>query len=229
MITSLRRLFAANAIERQLYPAPKVSLSFRTYTPGDFGRCVEIHDANAEGRFPQGSRRDFLDYLQRVPTGLIIAETEGEIAGFGGLSVVSENVHVLCFGMVHPEFQGLGVGSTLALPRLQAAARVPDVHFVVIYAVQKSLTFYERFGFESHAVWIGPDGKEYPIGLLNFWSHQLNRVDKVLAQRGHCVRGDFRADPSGKMGARVTEVSMGNYRMEMFLKESGETLAAGPA
>lgn len=113
MFSTVQRLFRPNLIERQLFPGPSVQVVFRTYSKADFDSCVEIYDANAPDRFQNDRRGDFLAYLSGCPQGLIVAEHEGRVVGFAGLVSYEADVHILVYGIVAPEFQGRGIGSTL--------------------------------------------------------------------------------------------------------------------
>lgn len=216
MPTWLQRLLAPNLIERQLYPGLRIPVTFRTYAAADFARCLEIHDLNAPGRFPKNSHDAFVKYLADRTCGLIVVEHEGEIVGCGGLVSQGSHVHTLCYGLVHPRFQGRGIGSMLTLLRLQKIADEPGKHGVLICSVPRAIGFYGRFGFARVASWVA-DEEVLPVGMLAFDSRLFVRIGAVLRQRGHFVQGDFTAQRDDSAGLEV-EHRWGRMRIKMRQK-----------
>jgi ribosomal-protein-alanine N-acetyltransferase len=205
--TTILRYLAPNSIERQLYPGPSIPVTFRAYTARDFDSCVAIHDANAPGRFPTDSRPGFLKYLSLSPRGLIVAEHEAAVVGFGGVMSYGGSMHHLVYGIIAPQFHGKGIGSTLTLLRLLKIADDPGLKFAYIHALNSSISFYQRFGFSETARWKGGDSVEHPEAVLCFWSDVFDTIEPVLRERGHLVSGEFVPDESKTHTAEVVDVA----------------------
>lgn len=182
------RFFAPDCVQRELYPAPQVKFSIRKYLPKDREAVLALHDINGPGRFPEGHRPIFEDFLTTCGNKLFVAENvDAGVIACGGVTSEGPQVNTLCYGMVSPAFQGKRIGSTMALARLQFATRTTGVNFSVIYALDKSMPFYERFGYQRCDKWIGEDGREYPTGVLQYNSETMREVGRILSRRGHVI------------------------------------------
>jgi GNAT superfamily N-acetyltransferase len=136
-------------------PAPQSALPPCAIRPlagaADVAACEAIYRLNEPGRFPEGARSNFLEYIrQRQKALFLVAEVEGTIVGFGGITMDRkgklEFAH-LVYGMVDPSHQGKGIGTALLLARL-AVLPVPRRWWTVLFVpVAGSESFYARFGF----------------------------------------------------------------------------------
>ena len=97
------------------------------------------------------------------------------------------NIHTICYLLVDPGFHSRGIGSNLALALIAFATRETGANFSLIYAIHKSMSFWERFSYKKCGHWKGPDQKDYPIGLLAYSSEIITPVVKVLKQRRHLI------------------------------------------
>jgi GNAT superfamily N-acetyltransferase len=214
----LERLFAPTAIHRQLYPGPEGSLRLRQYGEADRDGVVRIYRANAPGRFPAGHQPEFERYIDGAPQSLFVAELKGRegVVACGGVMAVSDVVHTLCYGMVSPEHQGRGIGSTLALARLVFATRKAGTHFSFIFAVPRSIGFYRRFGYREAATkWRGPDGGDNPIAMLSYTSAVASSIERILGRRGHCIDASIGIDPSTVHVAEVTKLPFNRHLVKL--------------
>ncbi len=186
MISRIRRFLAPNPLYRQLFPSTPLKLKIRGFSANeDTDSLLRIHDLNAPNRFPENHRPIFEKALHEQHESFFVAELDdGTVAGCGGVLTIKENVNVLYYGIIHPDFQGFRIGSSLTLARLSFATRTSGQQFSVIYAVSKSVPFYARFGFSEAQKWIGDDGNQYPLGVLSYDSSWFRAIDKVLAKRG---------------------------------------------
>lgn len=160
------------------------SFAFRRYQPADLHRCVALYAANEVGRFPEGVREQYQQSLMRQSSYYLVLEREGRIIASGGISLFCRpDVAVLCFGLVHPEHHGHGIGTALVLTRL---ALLPGkfTYMIFIAAVEKSVGFYRRFGFRAFTPWKDKHGQIQPSGVLAFSPSEIIRCRKLLAQHG---------------------------------------------
>ena len=79
-----------------------------------------------------------------------VAIVEGEIVGFAGLSLPSDDFVYLHTDLISPRFQGLGLGTALTFTRFAALAEDP-IHGIGVLATEHSNSFYRRFGFDLEA------------------------------------------------------------------------------
>ena len=141
---------------------PSHAAVIRTASPADLGAINEIYNHyvlhstctyQEQPESPEGRRLWFQHHGDRHP--VIVAETDGEVLGWGSLSVyharsafrrtVENSVYV------HPRHQRRGIGSLL-LQELIARARELGHHAIIagIDAGQAaSVALHARFGFEK--------------------------------------------------------------------------------
>jgi GNAT superfamily N-acetyltransferase len=220
LLHRLEILFAPNQIHQQLYPPPSIAFRFRRYQASDRGSALDLYDQNAVDRFPEGNGPVFERYLDSVPESFFVAEAKrGGVIACGGVTSVGECVHTLCYGLVDRRFQGLGVGAAITLARLAFATRTPGEHFSFIYAVPKSMGYYQRFGFSETQTWMGVDGKNYPVGILGYNSQVFKPIAAVLRRRGHLIDPSLAIEQDESKIAVIQKSGSGGYSIELKMKE----------
>lgn len=75
---------------------------------------------------------------------VLVAERDGELAGFGELDVPAGEI-TRCY--VDPEHAGAGVGRAIYLA-LEQRAEVAGLHSLYVESSRNAAEFYERMGFE---------------------------------------------------------------------------------
>lgn len=218
--TFLYRLFARSTAEKRLYPPPKVDFLIRPYELADRERILRIYDQNAPRRFPKNTKFEFENYIDSLPSSFFVAESKTHgIVGCGGISGLKNNIHTLCYGLVAPEHQSKRVGTTLALARIVAAAKTPETHYSLIYAVEKSIRFYEKIGYESVGIWHSEtDGREFPIGVFIYHTDTLTRIRKTLQARGHLIDHSIPIQPDEDIVPVIEETEYGFFSIKLERK-----------
>ena len=77
---------------------------------------------------------------------MVVAEVEGQLAGFGGLD--SDGVEQLKWLYVMPEYQGAGVGTAI-LKRLEEIGWSRGLTAIRLHAAPGALLFYRRHGYRE--------------------------------------------------------------------------------
>lgn len=122
------------------------NVSLRLMRDSDFDSARGIIRAIGSDRLGRDLRG--WDDVFLAPNGLIWTALYGEaIVGFGAQSNY-EDLVLFHSDIVHPDAQGLGIGTALVLARL-ATSNLLDRTRVGLVATEYSMSFYERFGFES--------------------------------------------------------------------------------
>jgi [ribosomal protein S18]-alanine N-acetyltransferase len=124
-------------------------LRFRKYRRSDLEQCLELYRLNEPGRFPPGKLNDYWRVLANESAYFLVLEECDRIIATGGLMHIDVNNTNFCYGLIHPEFQGRGIGTALLYARF-ALLDLPGgsaVHGVSITYVEGSIGFYQRFGF----------------------------------------------------------------------------------
>jgi GNAT superfamily N-acetyltransferase len=190
-----QRQLAITPMERMLYPPLRLPVTFRVYEDRDFDELLKIYELNAPGRFPEKSQEDFVRYLRSGQKGILVGELNGKAICTGGLIQSGENIYTLCYGLIHPEYQGQRIGSTMALLRLAATGQGEPWKsvYALIFAVRASIPYYQQFGFTESGTWPAPDGKSYPCAVVGYRVSAARRVGAELKQRSHVIEGGFEA------------------------------------
>lgn len=145
---------------------PLANVQTREMTADDIARVVEIEsDAYS---FPW-STGIFCDCM-RVGYECRVLEMDGEVIGYGILSALVREAHVLNLCLARP-FRRLGLGRVLLghLLRVAAQARVNEVFLEVRPTNTQALKLYRSFGFEQVGVrqnyYRAGDGREDALVL----------------------------------------------------------------
>jgi ribosomal-protein-alanine N-acetyltransferase len=214
--TQLQRLiFARTSLEAQLYPPLQKNVMFRVYEPRDFEVCLEIYQKNEVGRFPSGHGAKFVDYLKKDAKAFIVAECDSRVVGYGGINLLAPNVATLCYGIVHPEFQGQRIGTALILLRIAQLASNPGGTFFLILAVDASMPIYRRFGFIEKTRWKAEDGKDHPVGVLHVPVDVLARVKSALDRRGVSLHSRLVLQQSSEASCEIQRDANGSWRLQV--------------
>ena len=122
----------------------------RPVTEADYAACEEIYRLNEAAHFPPDVFEHFLAYLHSGRAYFLVAEVDGKVRAFGGVSIhahAGADVAGLGFGMVHPEFRKQGYGTALLLARVATLPPPRKLWLLLITTTGGSETFYGRFGF----------------------------------------------------------------------------------
>jgi len=166
-------------------------MAFRRFTMADLPQCLEIYKLNEPGRFPE-------DFIEKYETALrnpfsytLVADCDGQIIASGGLCYQKkESISVMSYGLVRPGYHNQGIGTALALARLSLLNSNRPVHRVFIFAIEKSIGFYHRFGFYPFQPWKDEHGKEHPSEYLVISNEEIRECRRLLAREGISVPDD---------------------------------------
>lgn len=140
---------------------------FRPYCEADHQTCTAIFDANCPGFFAPNERQDYEEFLKGVSGDYEVCEVDGKVVGAFGLIVDGEHSKTLCWILLDPKTQGIGLGTTI-LERVIQQSRMSQTKVVHIAASDKSAPFFARFGAS-------------PTSLIeNGWGPGMDRVDMEL-------------------------------------------------
>ena len=128
--------------------------TIRAYRPGDRNACLAVFDSNVPDFFVPSERDEFAAFLDDLPGPyLVLADPAGAVVGCGGWAVEEGALHAdLCWGMVHRDRHGEGLGRRLAEARIDAVRESGGVASVRLHTSQHTTGFYERLGFELAGV-----------------------------------------------------------------------------
>jgi N-acetylglutamate synthase-like GNAT family acetyltransferase len=157
----------------------------------DLPQCLEIYALNEPGRFPEGFIAKYEASLKDSASYTLVAECDGRLVATGRLAYVQkEYIAIMSYGLVRPGFHGRGIGTALVLARLSLLDSKRAVHRVFIFAIEKSIGFYRRFGFLPFQSWKDERGLEHPSGYLIITKEEVCECRRLLAREGISVPDD---------------------------------------
>lgn len=145
-------------------------ITLREYIPADRDACVALYSLNEVGRFPPGFLPQFeqtldrADYLKLVLCSGSQVVATGAIGRFPGMLGLLPQVW-LVFGMMHPQFHRLGLGTVLMLARVAALPEPLESTKLLLSNVATSESFVSRFGFQYQGHMAEFANSEYRVGV----------------------------------------------------------------
>ena len=146
----------------------KPRASFRPYSKADKEACLAFFDANCPTFFAPDERIDYQRFLDAEPDGYEVCEAGGRVVGAFGLLEAGDARMILCWILLDPQSQGVGLGSAI-MRRVISLGRASRSPTISISTSQKSAPFFARFGAVTRA--ITDDG----------WCVGLDRVDMEIS------------------------------------------------
>jgi len=125
-----------------------IALTIRPYQAADRPHLIQLLRLNTPTYFAPEEEQDLEVYFDQHLEYYFVAEAAGEILGCAGINTTEDPAVVrLSWDMVHPDYQGQGVGSALTRYRMEQIQKMQNVRTVVVRTSQLAYPFYERFGF----------------------------------------------------------------------------------
>lgn len=121
----------------------------RPYHPSDKNELLVLLRLNTPAYFALSEENDFIDYLEKEVEDYFVLEENGKIVGCGGINYWENGtVARISWDIVHPDFQGKGIGKKLTLFRIEEIKKNPTVKSIIVRTSQLAFKFYEKVGFE---------------------------------------------------------------------------------
>ncbi|MFN4147071.1 MAG: GNAT family N-acetyltransferase [Runella sp.] len=132
--------------------------NIRPYELSDRRTLEHIFMLNSPKYFAPEEVGDFLEYLDMFGDDYVVVEANGRVVGGGGYWIRSfDKVGGLTWAILHPDFQGTGLGKELALYRINKIKEIGTAQRIQVETSQHSFGFYEKLGFKlvdiQHDYW----------------------------------------------------------------------------
>ena len=127
------------------------NIRLRQYAPEDEPAVIAIFRSNSPKYFTIDEEQGLQDFLNSKLAELYyVIEKDGNVVGAGGIGLNDRQPPTvsLCWGMVHNDHLGTGLGKELTQFRIDLAQQTYGDLPLVISTSQHTRGFYERFGFE---------------------------------------------------------------------------------
>lgn len=123
-----------------------LNFRIRPYQSKDFDDILIIFMCNTPTYFSIDEEGDLINYLENEIEEYYVVESDGRILGCGGINFFDPPCARLSWDLIHPEFQGLGLGSLLVNFRLDRLKKL-KVAEISVRTSQLAFEFYRRHGF----------------------------------------------------------------------------------
>jgi len=121
----------------------------RKYTREDKTAVVDLLKINTPEYFDLSEEKDLIAYLENELEDYFVVEIESVIVGAGGINYFpEERIARISWDMIHPDFQGRGVGKTLIQYRIDHIKAKSFYNTIEVRTSQLVAKFYHKMGFE---------------------------------------------------------------------------------
>jgi GNAT superfamily N-acetyltransferase len=161
-------------------------VQLRRVGPDDVEACLELYRLNEPGRFPPGQLPGYFKCLAKQEAYFLGVEGTKGLVATCGLALVERRNHlaIACYGLVHPEHHGKGLGTAMLLARLAMLDPRRLGFFVHMNTVADSMTFYRRSGFAPGGTWQDQSGAKHPTADRFLFGYQITRIRRLLDRHG---------------------------------------------
>ena len=124
-------------------------MMIRPYQVSDQPALLQLLQLNTPTYFAPSEKADYEHYLTHEIEDYFVLEADQQLVGAGGINYVEEGKSArISWDLLHPDFQGKGLGSKLVQYRLAHIKRREGIAQVVVRTSQLAYPFYEKQGFK---------------------------------------------------------------------------------
>lgn len=121
----------------------------RHYTPSDKPQLIDLIKLNTPQYFDESEESEFRTYLDSEVDDYFVVEEHNKIVGSGGINYFFAIGEArLVWDMIHPDYQGIGIGKSLTIHRIDIIKKQTAARTIVVRTTQLAYQFYEKVGFE---------------------------------------------------------------------------------
>lgn len=125
----------------------------RPYTPEDKPQLIALLQLNVPQYFAASEVNDFIEYLDKYLEDYYVIELDGQVVGSGGINYFPEERQArISWDIVHPDWQGKGLGRQLMRFRINRIKENHDIDVIIVRTTQLVHSFYAKMGFELERV-----------------------------------------------------------------------------
>ena len=126
---------------------PKTEI--RAYNATDKAAILHLLQLNTPDFFSPDEQKDLIYYLDNEIESYFVVETDAQIVGCGGFNLSADRtVGYIAWDIFHPEYKGIGLGSSLLKHRITQLQTIASVQKIIVRTSQIAYIFYEKQGFQ---------------------------------------------------------------------------------
>jgi ribosomal-protein-alanine N-acetyltransferase len=147
-------------------------VEIRSYQPQDAVAVLTLMDLNTPRWFASTEREALLRYLAEERELYFVMAHRGQVVGCGGINYFADQgLARISWDILHPNYQGQGLGSQLLQYRLGLLRAQSSVTRVVVRTSQLVYPYYEKNGFRVVKT------------VADFWAPGFDLYEMELALR----------------------------------------------
>ena len=121
----------------------------RKYKKEDKDAVLQLLKMNIPDYFAASEYDDLINYLESGYEDYFVVNIDGIVVGAGGINYFLKNKTArLSWDIIHPDWQGKGIGSRLTKMRIELINANPDIDLIEVRTSQLAYRFYEKMGFK---------------------------------------------------------------------------------
>ncbi len=125
-----------------------VKAIIRDYRQADKPALMELIRLNIPDYFAPEEAQDFSEYLDNKRELYYVALADQKIVGCGGINLSEDKTTAkISWDILHPEYQGQGIGTQLLKHRIKQMEAFPGIREITVRTSQMAYRFYEKQGF----------------------------------------------------------------------------------
>ena len=121
----------------------------RSYSSSDKPALLNLIRLNTPAYFAPEEATDFDTYLDNEIEDYFVVVQEGTIIGCGGINYEPNvNAAVISWDIIHPDYQGKGIGKELLHFRINKIKEKNEYAQIIVRTAQFTFDFYKKAGFQ---------------------------------------------------------------------------------
>jgi len=125
----------------------------RRFINKDKREVIELIKHHIPEYFDKSEEHDFKNYLENEIQDYFVFEDNLKIIGCGGINYFTkERIARISWDIIHPDFQGKGIGKKLLLYRIKHIKETGAADYIVVRTTQLVYKFYQTIGFKLEKI-----------------------------------------------------------------------------
>lgn len=149
--------------------------AIQPYEKTDKADVINLFRLNTPLYFSSEEEEDLIYFLENEREQYYVVSINKEIVGCGGYNLSEDkSTGIICWDIVHPNFQGKSIGRNLLNYRITQIKNTKNIRKITVRTSQLVYQFYEKQGFELVEI------------VQDYWSKgfHLYRMDLLASNAG---------------------------------------------